>query len=103
MSIRTPIAISLAALLAACNPVEQFTDGIAHSKAVSAALEKSTGMKSNVGLNWANGSFVNVSVNFQGLPQKNDLAEITDKVKAAVIAEFKEKPQQLVVGFVIKP
>ncbi|PZQ75010.1 MAG: hypothetical protein DI563_10775 [Variovorax paradoxus] len=60
-------------------------------------------MKSNVGLNWANGSFVNVSVNFQGLPQKNDLAEITDKVKAAVIAEFKEKPQQLVVGFVIKP
>jgi hypothetical protein len=31
------------------------------------------------------------------------LSATTDKVKAAVIAEFKEGPQQIVVGFVIKP
>lgn len=56
-----------------------------------------------MGFNYGNGSLVNVSVNFQGRSQSAGPAEITDKVKAAVIAEFEEKPKQIVVGFVIKP
>lgn len=89
--------------LSGCGPIDTMKEGFAHSKAVSAELEKTLGLKSQVGFNWSNGSLTSVSVNFQGAPTDATLAEVIAKSKAAVAAEFKQTPRQLVVAFAVEP
>lgn len=100
---RPALAAFLAWLLAGCNPIEMMQEQLAHSKAVSASLEKSTGLQSDVGFNWNNGRLTSVNVMFQGMPANVALPELVEKSRAAVVAEFKEAPQQLVISFVIEP
>ncbi|WP_144006878.1 hypothetical protein [Pelomonas sp. KK5] len=90
-------------MLAACGPIDSLKDGMAHSAAVSADLEKSLGLKSFVGFNWNNGALTNVNVTFQGLPDGVPLATIAEKSKEAVVAEFKQTPKQIVIAFAIEP
>lgn len=90
-------------VLSGCGPIDSMKEGFAHSTAVSQALEKSLGTKSQVGFNWANGSLRSVSVNFQGIPANATLAEVIAKSKEAVAAEFKQTPRQIVVAFVVEP
>ena len=94
---------SLALLLGACGPIDTMKEGIAHSQAVSAELEKSLGVKSSVGFNWHNGVLTSVNVTFQGIPKNAALADIAEKSKQAVIAEFKQAPKQVVIAFAIEP
>ena len=96
------IAFALALALAACGPVNTLKEGFAHSQAVSESLEKTLGVKSFVGFNWSNGSLDSVNVTFQGIPANVPLADIVEKSKQAVAAEFKQMPAQVVVSFAVK-
>ncbi|MCW0451355.1 hypothetical protein [Xanthomonas sacchari] len=67
--------------LTACGAVDTVKNAYAHSREVAADLEKSVGSKPAVGFDWANGSLVQVTVNFQGVPHK-PLAQIVRLGKA---------------------
>lgn len=98
------IAAILAVLaLAGCDAFDTFKEGFEHSQAVSAELEKSLGTKSFVGFNWHNGTLNSVSVTFEGVPKNRTLDEIADIARAAVLKEFKQKPEQIVISFSLKP
>ena len=100
-SLQAVLIVGLAQLLYGCNPIEMLQEQLAHSRAVSASLEKSTGLKSEVGFNWNNGKLVSVNVMFQGMPTNVALPELAEKSKAAVLSEFKENPKQLVISFIV--
>jgi hypothetical protein len=103
MFLRLAISVALAIFLSGCGPFDTMREGFAHSEAVSVELEKSLGLKPLVGFNWNNGSLTSVNVTFQGLPANAALAEISAKSKQAVIAEFKQTPEQIVIAFALKP
>ena len=89
--------------LVACDAMDTMTDGISHSQAVSDKLESSLGLKSYVGFQWNNGSLNSVTVTFEGLPNSPGLPEISEQVKRAVSAEFKQIPKTIVVAFSVSP
>ena len=89
--------------LAGCDAVDSMKEGLAHSQAVSDRLEKSLGLEFFVGFNWENGSLTSVTVSFQGLPENIALAEISEAVKSAVAAEFKQQPKEIVIIFRVEP
>ncbi len=95
------IAFVLPALVA-CGPVDTLKEGLAHSQAVSESLGKTLGVKPFVGFNWSNGTLDSVSVTFDGIPANVPLADIVDKSKQAVVAEFKQQPSQVVISFTLK-
>lgn len=96
-------AIATMCALTACGMVDTMTDGFKHSKAVSAELDKTLGLKSFVGFNWHNGNLTSVNVTFQGIPANANLTDIADKAKVAVVNEFKQTPKQVVIAFTIEP
>ncbi len=67
----------------------------AHSREVAADLEKSVGSKPAVGFNW-----VQVTVNFQGVPHK-PLAQIVQLSKDSVATRFEQAPGSGVVAFTV--
>ena len=89
--------------VAGCNAADTLKRGLEHSKAVSAQLETSVGVKSQVGFNWNNGALAVVTVQFDGMPEKQTLPEIADLCRDAVKKEFKQTPQHLIVSFAIAP
>jgi hypothetical protein len=101
--LRTIAAFTCLLGLTACNAVDTVKEGMAHSTAVSEALEKSLGAKPQVGFNWRNGVLTDVSVVFDGLPQTHTLNEISTQAKLAVTTEFKETPERIVISFSVKP
>jgi hypothetical protein len=95
--------LCLIGLLGACDAVSTLKDGLAQSEAVASDLEKSVGSKPLVGFNWNNGALTSVSVNFQGIPKDKPVAEIADLARASIKNRFKQAPQEVVLGFSIKP
>lgn len=89
----------LCLLLSSCNMFDSMTEGFAHSNAVAAALEKSIGSKPFVGFNWNNGSLTQVNVMFDGYPAGKTFAEISAATSQSVLAEFKQKPNEIVLSF----
>lgn len=102
MRCRSLLAVLMAAALSACGPVNEFKESQAHSQAVSDSIEKSLGLKSFVGFNWNNGVLTSVNVTFQGLPANVSLAEIADKSRRAIVAEFKQAPSEVIISFALK-
>ncbi|MCC4590883.1 hypothetical protein LL974_06995 [Xanthomonas campestris pv. cannae] len=86
--------------LTACGAVDTVKNAYAHSQEVAADLEKSVGSKPAVGFNWANGSLVQVTVNFQGVPHK-PLAQIVQLSKDSVATRFEQAPGNVVVTFTV--
>ncbi|MBO9883214.1 hypothetical protein [Xanthomonas sp. D-109] len=86
--------------LTACGAVDTMKNAYAHSQEVAADLEKSVGSKPAVGFNWANGSLVQVTVNFQGVPHK-PLAQIVQLSKDSVATRFEQAPGNVVVTFTV--
>ena len=97
---RKPIAIALAACcLAGCGLVDALFNGMAHSRAVEAALQKTTGLKPAVGFNWHNGRLTAVTVTFPSLYDAKPLNELADMTRAAVTREFQQTPDSIVLAF----
>jgi hypothetical protein len=100
MNAKALVPLGLASLLLmACDAIDTMKNGFSHAQDVSAKLETSLGLKSQVGFNWSNGKLMSVTVTFVGVPDKPTLPEISALAKKAVIAEFKQAPRSLVVAF----
>ncbi|MGJ5091866.1 hypothetical protein ACQR18_07290 [Bradyrhizobium oligotrophicum] len=93
--------IPLIACLAGCGMVDAVQNGLAYSRAVEADLLAETGVKPAVGFNWNNGTLTSVMVTFPKLYTDKPLPELAEKVRAAVLKEFKQRPRQLVLGFAV--
>ena len=100
---RAVIGSLLIGSLAACDAYDSVKEGFAHSQAISTDLEKSLGTKTYVGFNWHNGTLNSVTVTFDGVPKGRTLQEISDVSRAAVLKEFKQTPEQIVIAFSFKP
>jgi hypothetical protein len=101
MVARSFLVLALVAVVAlsGCGPIDTMKDGFAQSRAVSADLVKSLGLKSYVRFNFFNGQLASVNVTFDGIPSQKSLVEITEASKEAVSAEFKQTPHELIVSF----
>lgn len=94
------LLLPLVMALASCGAVDSMRSGFAHSQEVAVDLERSLGAKPQVGFNWMNGSLVQVTVTFEGMPHE-PLAQVIQASKAAVAARFQQKPRNLVVAFAV--
>ena len=89
----------LAAGLSACGVVSVLVDGFKYAKAVEADLQEATGMRPSVGFNWHNGRLASVTINFPRIYDEKPLRELARTARAAVIKEFEETPQDIVLAF----
>jgi adenylosuccinate lyase len=97
------ITITLLVLgLAACDAVSTMQEGAQQAKGVEAELEQSVGLKPQVGFNWVNGRLRSVNVMFPRIHETNSLRELTETVRTAIASQFKQTPDQIVVGFVLR-
>jgi hypothetical protein len=99
--IRIAILLAVAAGLAACDLVGTLTHGISYARAVEGDLESATGIRPQVGFNWHNGSLRQVTVTFPRLYDTKPLREVAASVRAAVEKEFKQVPDNIVLGFAL--
>jgi hypothetical protein len=97
---RKTIAIVLLSIgLAACGVVSSLVDGIKYANAVADDLEQLTGLKPAVGFNSNNGRLTSVTVSYPSLYDGKPLRELAEATRAAVIKEFKETPENIVLAF----
>ncbi|MGY4517402.1 hypothetical protein ACVWWW_002970 [Lysobacter sp. HA18] len=91
----------LALALAGCGAVDTMTEGFQHSRDVANDLEKSVGVRPQVGFNWANGSLVNVSVVFDGIPALQSNAQIARLSRESIASRFRQTPKQVTISYVV--
>jgi len=85
--------------LAACDPVSTVTEGYKQTQAVERNVEQATGIKPRVGFNFNNGRLMSVTVSFAGVDENKPLRELAEPVRAAVMKEFKQTPENIVLAF----
>jgi hypothetical protein len=100
---RLAALLFLAVGLVGCDVVSTLTDGLKYAHAVESDLQKSTGVKPQVGFNWSNGRLVQVTVMFPKLYDAKPLGELAANVRSAVTSEFKQAPENILLTFVIGP
>jgi hypothetical protein len=100
---RIAVLAVLATALAGCDMVELMRDGIKHTEAVTAELTKTVGVKPQVGFNWNNGRLTNVSVIFPKMIEDKPLRELAKLTQAAVAREFKQRADDVQLGFSLGP
>ncbi len=88
MDKKTLAALILAATLAGCDAVSVFTDGFKRSSAVATDLEKTTGVKPEVGFSWKNGRLTSVTVSFPKLYEDKPLRELAALARTVGVREF---------------
>ena len=75
------------------------TEGFKQAKAVEEDLEQAVGLRPSVGFNWNNGRLLSVTVIFPYLYDTKPMRELAEAVRAAVGKEFKQTPEDIVLGF----
>ncbi|HZO46495.1 MAG TPA: hypothetical protein VFB68_11415 [Xanthobacteraceae bacterium] len=99
--LRIAATIAFAASVAACDMVSTMTDGFKTARAVESELEQSTGVRPQVGFNWQNGRLRSVTVIFPGLYETKPLRDVAGLTRAAVTKQFKQTPENIVLGFAL--
>ena len=100
MNIRKAITIIVLAIgLAGCGAADLISNGFSYCGAVATDLEGITGMRPEVGFNWHNGSFQEVTVTFPRLYSGKPLDELAGTVREVVAKEFKQAPDKIVLAF----
>ena len=100
MNIRKTFAILvLASSLAGCDVVDLISNGMSYSNAVAADLERTTGVKPEVGFNWHNGNLQSVTVTFPKVYLGQPLDDLAGTVREVVAKEFKQTPDTIVLAF----
>jgi hypothetical protein len=100
--LRMAAALALAIGLTACDAVNTATEGFKHAKDVERDLEKSTGVRPQVGFNWRNGRLVSVTVAFPGLYETKPLRDVAEAVRTSVTTQFKQQPETIVLAFSLR-
>ncbi|WP_158818351.1 hypothetical protein [Methylocapsa sp. S129] len=100
---KIPIVWLLALVLSSCDGFSAAFDGFRQSNEVAESLEKSSGMKPEVGFNWSNGRLLSVTVTFPRLPKAQSVEELAAATEKAVAASFKQNPEKIVFGFDLQP
>jgi hypothetical protein len=98
---RIAALLFLAISLAGCDVVSTLTDGFKYKATVEDDLQKTTGIKPQVGFNWTNGRLVLVTVLFPRVIDGKLLGELAETVRRAVTSEFKQKPDNIKLAFAI--
>ncbi len=98
---RLAAVLLFAISLSGCDVVSTLTDGFKYKAAVEDDLAKATGIKPQVGFNWSNGRLALVTVLFPRVVDGKPLGELAENVRHSVTTEFKHKPQNLELAFVI--
>ena len=98
---RIAAALIFVVALSACGAVNTMTEGFKHAKAVETDLEGSTGVRPQVGFNWNNGRLVSVTVQYPRLIESKSLSDLAEAARAAVGREFKQTPENIVLGFLV--
>jgi hypothetical protein len=96
---RVAAIVLLAFSLTACSVIDTLIDGFKHVAAVENDLQASTGVKPKVGFQWTNGRLVTVTVTFPRLYTAKPLVELAAMVRASVTRQFKQTPNDIVLGF----
>jgi hypothetical protein len=96
---RVAVILLLALGLTACSVIDTLIDGYKHVTAVENDLQASTGVKPKVGFQWTNGRLVTVTVTFPRLYTAKPLVELAAMVRASVTRQFKQTPNDIVLGF----
>ena len=98
---RTAAFVLLTIGLVGCDVVSTVTDGFKYKAAVEEDLAKATGVKPQVGFDWKNGRLVLVTVIFPKIYDGQPLGELAETVRHAVMAEFKQTPENIELSFLI--
>jgi hypothetical protein len=98
---RLTAIVLLAFGLVGCDAISTLTDGFKYTAAVENDLAKVTGIKPQVGFNWKNGRLELVTVTFPRLYDAKPIGELANAVRTAVTSEFKQKPDNILLTFVI--
>ncbi len=96
---RTIAIFLLAAGLGGCDMISTLMDGLKNTKAVADDLQHATGTKPDVGFNWKNGTLEVVTVTFPHVYDGKPLGTLAEEVRASVRKEFKQAPENIVLGF----
>ena len=97
--LRVALVLAFVGGLAACDVFNTLTDGWRHAKAVEASLQSTVGLRPQVGFNWTNGRLTRVTVQFPRLYDAKPLRELAATVRRAVIGEFRQRPEDIVLSF----
>ena len=100
--LRMAAALSLAIGFSACDAVNTATEGFKHAKDVETDLERSTGVRPQVGFNWHNGRLVSVTVAFPGIYETKPLRDVAEAVRTSVSTQFKPQPETIVLAFSLR-
>ena len=99
---RLAAIVGLALALAGCDIVNSAKDTFKNATATADDLEASTGVKPAVGFNWTNGRLVQVTVTYPQLLDGKPMPELVEAARTAIRKEFKQDPENIVLGFVIR-
>ena len=91
----------LAMLLAGCDAFDTLTSGFRHAASLAAKLEAEVGAKPSVSFQWTNGRLVQVGVIFPQIMTDRSLSELGELTRRSTLAEFRQTPGQIVLGFAV--
>src|SRR5262249_53382965 len=97
--LRSGVALLLVILVCGCDAVSNVKELVAQSNEAERAVEQQVGAKPRIAFNWQNGRLVTVTVQFGSVPSMG-IAEVEKISREAVLAAFKQEPNNLVVAFV---
>ncbi|KAB8314248.1 hypothetical protein SD81_038780 [Tolypothrix campylonemoides VB511288] len=100
-STRAALAAFVLLGAAGCGMVESAHDAIRDAEAVSGDLERATGVRPQVGFQWNNGRYTNVTVVYEGIPAGHHAQDIATIARRAVALRFGEAPEQITLSFVV--
>jgi len=94
--------VALGLALAGCDAINSAKDTFKNATATAEDLEATTGVKPTVGFNWTNGRLVQVTVTYPQLLDSKSMPELVTATRTAILKEFKQEPENIVLGFVIR-
>jgi hypothetical protein len=100
--VRLAAIVALGLALAGCDVINSAKDTLKNATATAEDLEVSTGVKPTVGFSWTNGRLVQVTVTYPRLLDGKPMPELVEAARTAIRKEFKEEPENIVLGFVIR-
>jgi hypothetical protein len=79
-------------------------EGFKEAKAaVENDLQQATGLRPDAGFDWKNENLMQVTASFPQLYDSKPIGDLAAAVREAVVAEFKQEPQTILLTFEIKP